>query len=150
LAEKRDDDWVWQLSAHLQRLSDEVFRTYFAAAERRSAWRPNVDVRETEDEVLILVELAGVDPKRVSVEYDGGRQTLTIRGTRSAPPAPARSTYRRLEILYGDFEREIGLEGAPIDAEGIEATYEAGFLAVRVPKKRALSRRVSIPIQKDE
>ncbi|RMG23509.1 MAG: Hsp20/alpha crystallin family protein [Armatimonadetes bacterium] len=150
LAEKRGEDWVWQLSAELQRLSDEVFRTYFGAAGRRSAWRPNVDVRETEEEVLIVVELAGVDPSGVTVEYDGSRQTLTIRGTRPAPPAPARSTYRRLEILYGDFEREIGLEGARIDAERIEAAYEAGFLAIRVPKKETSARRVSIPIQKED
>ncbi len=150
MAEKKGEDWVWQLSAELQRLSDEVFRSYFAAAGRRSAWRPNVDVRETEAEVLIVVELAGVDPKDVTVEYDGSRQTLTIRGTRPAPPAPDRSTYRRLEILYGEFEREIALEGAPLDAGGIEATYEAGFLAIRVPKKRTAARRVSIPIQRED
>ena len=137
---------LWQLSAELQRLSDEVIRGWIATGTR-SGWRPNVDVRETDASFTVVVELAGVDPRQLQVEYNARRQTLTIRGTRSAPPETEHTGSRRLEILYGEFEREVLLEGAASTSGGVRATYRDGFLVVFVPKERKTSRRQAIRVR---
>jgi HSP20 family protein len=125
---------LWQLSAELQRLSGEVIRGWIAAGTRRG-WRPNIDVRETDTSFIVVAELAGVDPGEVQVEYNASRQSLTISGTRSAPPETENTGSRRLEILFGEFEREVLLEGATSTSAGVRATYRDGFLVVWVPKE---------------
>lgn len=146
MTKRRQDDFLWQLSAELQRLSDEVIRGWIAAGTR-SGWRPNVDIRETEDTFIVVVELAGVDPDEVRVEYNARLQTLLIRGVRSAPPETERTGTRRLEILYGEFEREILLEGAARSSEEVRATYRSGFLVVIVPKEQETHRRRAIRVR---
>ncbi|MEW5883864.1 MAG: Hsp20/alpha crystallin family protein [Armatimonadota bacterium] len=146
MAERRQDEFLWQLSAELQRLSDEVIRGWIAAGTR-SGWRPNVDIRETESSFIVVAELAGVDPSQVRVEYNARGQTLLIRGTRSAPHETESTGSRRLEILYGEFEREIPLDGAAQSSEDVRAAYRDGFLVVFVPKERQGPRRRAIRVR---
>lgn len=146
MAERRRDESLWQLNAELQRLSDEVIRGWIAAGTRRG-WRPNVDVRETETSFIVVVELAGVDPADLEVEYNASRQSLTIRGTRGAPAETEQTSSRRLEILYGEFEREVLLDGAAKTFAGVRATYRDGFLVVWVPKEIESTTRRSVRVR---
>jgi HSP20 family protein len=86
-------------------------------------------VYETDDCVVVKVEIAGMDQSHFSISLDANR--LVISGVRHDPAA--KLGYQQMEILYGHFETEVHLPRA-IDEDGIEATYDNGFLIVRLPK----------------
>ena len=104
----------------------------FSAA--RSGFRPAVDCFFTEDppQLVVVVELAGVDPD--SIELSVEERALTISGSRARPRVPGQ-VYQQAEIEYGRFERRIPL-GQDIDTAEASATYEAGMLRITLPVAR--------------
>ena len=96
------------------------------AAERThaSAWVPTTDILAHGDDLVIRVELAGVDPDDVDLRFTHG--VLTVSGTRTPDYGDADQVdfYVR-ERYYGEFRRVITLP------EGTE----------RVPDRRRVRRR---------
>lgn len=111
-------------------------------ARQHKIWRPPTDVYETDDCVVVKVEIAGMEREDFSIVLDAKR--LIIGGVRHDPAA--KLGYQQMEIFYGQFETDVHLLRA-IDEEGIEATYQDGFLLVRLPK--AQSRRVPVTSTED-
>jgi HSP20 family protein len=97
----------------------------------RNGFRPAVDCFFTEEppQLVVVVELAGVDPD--SIELAVEQRALTISGSRLRPRVPGQ-VYQQAEIEYGRFERRIPLE-QDIDAGAANAAYEAGMLRVTLP-----------------
>jgi HSP20 family protein len=95
-------------------------------------WRPNVDVYESEDSVVIVVELAGVARDEVSVVFDDGK--LRISGLRSDGAPHKKRRYRQMEICYNEFERVIYLPDN-VDPDKISAKINNGLMVVEAPKK---------------
>jgi HSP20 family protein len=97
----------------------------------RNGFRPAVDCFFTEDppQLVVVVELAGVDPD--SIELSVEERALTISGSRARPRVPGQ-VYQQAEIEYGRFERRIPLE-QEIDAAVASAAYEAGMLRITLP-----------------
>jgi len=112
------------------------------SGRQRKVWRPPTDVYETDDCIVVKVEIAGMDESDFEISLDARR--LIISGMRR-DPAP-KLGYQQMEILYGQFETGVQLPRA-IDEEGIEATYHNGFLSISLPK--AGPRRVPI-VQAEE
>lgn len=104
-------------------------------------WVPACDVFETDSSFMVVVELAGVDPKEVEVLVQGKK--LLIRGERREIPFPPKKDYYLMEIHFGPFYREIVFEDA-IDDARVRATYRNGFLIIECPKKSAWERRVPV------
>ncbi len=102
-------------------------------------WRPPTDVYETDDCVVVKVEIAGMDENSFTISLSG--RTLTIAGIRVDPVA--KLAYQQMEIAYGRFQTEVYLP-RPIADNEVEATYEDGFLKVILPK--AEGRKVSIAV----
>jgi len=94
-------------------------------------WRPFTDVWESEDEVMVLVELAGVKPADVSVTLADG--ILTVKGERQAIPIGDGCCFRNLEIATGRFERNIQLPDR-VDPEKVKASYKNGLLGIIISK----------------
>jgi HSP20 family protein len=95
-------------------------------------WRPNVDVFECENSVVVVAELAGVIKEEVSVTFDEGKIRITgIR--RDVMPYKSRK-YCQMEISYNDFERVIYLPD-DIDSDKITAKFSNGLLIIEAPKK---------------
>jgi len=94
-------------------------------------WQPTIDVYETDEDVVVLVELAGI--KQDEIEVSVQHNILIVRGERRDIKQGIKRTYSRMEILWGPFERNITLP-ANVDAERVKAFYEAGFLEVILPK----------------
>jgi len=95
------------------------------------AWKPLCDVSETAGEVVITADLAGVSAENINIEVLNN--ILYIRGMRREPSSAARRNYHMMEISYGTFEREIPLP-SKVDAGAAKATYNEGFLEIRLPK----------------
>jgi HSP20 family protein len=96
---------------------------------------PAVDVLAREGNLVVRVELPGVDPtKDIRVSTENGE--LTIKGERRREEEVEEGNYYRMEGSYGAFERRIPIpEG--VDEGTITATYEEGVLEVVVPEAMA-------------
>ena len=115
------------------RLMDEVVgRKPPAVRFSPRTWQPAVDIFETDREVVVLVELAGL--KEDEIEVIVHNDLLTIKGERRDVKQGIKRTYSQMEILWGPFERSIALP-ANINADQIKAFYEAGILEVVLPKQ---------------
>jgi HSP20 family protein len=101
----------------------------WVSARQHKIWRPPTDVYETDDCVVVKVEIAGMEKADFAISLDTTR--LIISGTRRDPAA--KLGYQQMEILYGHFETDVHLPRA-IDTDNIEATYHNGFLSVCLPK----------------
>jgi HSP20 family protein len=128
-------------------------RTFGEAWEKQSAsiglghsfWRPATDVVETATEVIVLVELPGVDHEQLDVLLF--EDALIVEGERRLP-AYAAGVYHAAEIRQGQVRLELPLP-SPIDPEQVDARYERGLLEMRLVKRTAPSGTVSIPMRKD-
>lgn len=108
-----------------------------------AGYAPRLDVRENADEVLLQVDLPGVDRQAVSLSLNQG--VLTLQGRRPAEHAEAAEGWTRVERHWGAFERQVRL-GEGYDASRVKAELKDGVLSVRVPKLEAAKPR-SIEIQ---
>ena len=99
---------------------------------RGVVWVPPTDVFETEDQIVVQVEVAGVKQSDLTVSLQDRR--LIISGTRS-DHGPSQRAYQQMQIRFGDFGTEVELP-VPIDENGIEASYVDGFLRIVLPKRR--------------
>jgi HSP20 family protein len=109
------------------RLMDELFRTS-GNGSGVTGFSPQLDVRETQDEYLVLVDLPGVKSEDVSLEVH--ESVLTISGSR----VPVETgTSQLLERPYGSFVRRLTLPKG-VDGDGIAATYKDGVLELHIPK----------------
>jgi HSP20 family protein len=94
-------------------------------------WRPPTDVYETDEHVIVKVEIAGVGDRDFDISFADRR--LVIAGVRAHPEG--KLIYQNMEIHYGEFRTEVRLDWA-LEQAGITADYEEGFLFVRLPKAR--------------
>ena len=113
------------------RLLDEMFRTG-GNGGRVTGFTPLLDVRETEDEYLVMADVPGVKSEDVSVELND--QVLTISGSR-APVETGES--QLVERPYGSFVRNLTLPKG-VDGEQIKAEYHDGVLELHIPKPAAI------------
>lgn len=121
---------VDQLQAEMMGLLREpIPGQRWAATRQHKIWRPPTDVYETDTCIVVKVEIAGMAEGDFAIALESRR--LIISGVRHDPAAKV--GYQQMEILYGHFETDVHVPGA-IDEEGIEATYQNGFLSVALPK----------------
>jgi HSP20 family protein len=98
-------------------------------------WRPPTDVYETGSEIVVRVEIAGMNERELNVELVG--RTLIVSGHRVDHTGRAKLAYQRMEILYGEFRTEVHLPWAA-NASAVDATYDNGLLTVVLPKASTL------------
>jgi HSP20 family protein len=117
----------------LSLLGEPVTGQRWVSARQHKIWHPPTDVYETDDCVVVKVEIAGMAEEDFTISLDGKR--LIISGVRRDPAA--KLGYQQMEVLYGHFETEVHVARA-IDEDQIEATYQSGFLSVHLPKAKPL------------
>lgn len=107
---------------------------------------PPTDVLQTEDEIVVLIEVAGLRGSELDFELIGDR--LTIRGTKLEPKRPAGARYAQMEIVGGPFERSVTLPGL-VSPQAAAVEYANGYLQIRMPRaRRAEEQRVRIPVRR--
>jgi len=95
-------------------------------------WSPPTDVYETEENLVIKMEVAGMREDDFDVSLEN--QILIIRGNRH--DLNERRAYHQMEIRFGKFEIATGLPGS-VDLDKATAEYKDGFLTIIFPKFRA-------------
>jgi HSP20 family protein len=104
-------------------------------------WHPATDVIEQASGYLIALELPGVQPESVDVEFE--HNTLTVRGSKAPTLQPTEDAELRIftaERVSGSFERSFRLP-EHVDASAIRATFQNGVLSITVPKEPAAQPR---------
>jgi HSP20 family protein len=132
------------LKAFLQLESDLRLRA--AAVPRTLQFLPSLDMYETASALVIKMELAGVQPERLTITLSAEDRVLTVAGERREAKEEHEDRIRcySLEIYFGKFEREIALPNdMRFDREHITANYRDGFLVITLPK-RAEKRTIEI------
>jgi HSP20 family protein len=95
-----------------------------------TGWTPPVDVFETPDRYVIMVELPGLTQDDIQLQHHDGR--LTISGARRERESSCEQ-FHRIERGHGSFSRTVQLP-VPVDPERISADLRDGVLTVTCPK----------------
>ncbi len=128
-------DWLTNIDSmqrEMERLLD-----YFGSSKppmvhfAPGVWEPAIDVYETEEDIVVLAELAGVLQEEIEVVVEGN--TLVIRGERRDTLTTGKRTYYQIEIHKGPFERGIVLP-AQVNPGQTRASYQDGLLEIVLPK----------------
>jgi HSP20 family protein len=125
----------WMLSEAFEVLAraERLHRQFFEPARTGSAspaWQPPADVLETDQEVVVILALPGVDPEDVVAVIDDGE--LTVVGQRVLPPQLQSASIHRLELPQGRFERRLRLP--PGRYGEIQRAYIHGCFVVSLAK----------------
>jgi len=135
----RMDRWAFELASPPRGHGAGVFRLLkrerHVLVPSRAAYEPPTDIYETEGEVVVRLEIAGLQPTRSRTTVELRDDLLIINGERDDPAAETARHYEQMEITTGRFERTVHLP-APVDPAGASATYDDGFLVIRLPKSQ--------------
>ena len=133
---------------HIQEEMDLIFDHFYKI--RRSPllthshiWRPPTDVFETKTEIVVQAEIAGIDPKKLSILFKEG--VLTIKGERETSKIEGCIACKNKEIVSGKFERNIHISH-PVDTGSVKASYKDGVLEVRLTRTGEEEKTKKIPV----
>ena len=106
--------------------------------------RPSMDLMEIDNGYRLTMELPGVDPAAIAIEYDRG--VLKISGERHHESDKRGSDYLISERSYGRFDRHARLP-TDVDADSIKAALKDGLLTVTMHRQvHAANQARKIPI----
>ena len=137
---------ITQFRSEIDRLFDRFFQEPWGALgdpfPASGDLQPNVDVRETEKEILIHAEIPGVDPKDLEVSLS--ENVLTLQGEKRSCSEKKEGGAVIKECSYGSFHRAIPL-AAEVDPEGVEAEHKNGVVTIKLAKSRVTpTKKISI------
>ena len=149
--EEMDDDQ--NIPTHrLRGIDDEMeflFSNFFnskypilISAEKR--WHPPTDVIETDEEFMVVMDLANVKQEDIKLTYEAG--VLTVSGIRKELNIGQKRHYHKMEIDFGTFERRIKIKARIVD-DSIKALYDNGFLIIKLRKDTNTSKVTNIVIE---
>jgi len=89
------------------------------------------DVIETPDDIIVKIEMSGVD--RGSLEVGSNGQNLEIGGEKKRYGSAGIVAYHQMERERGAFAFSVHIDG-PFDPHAAVADYEGGVLTVKLPR----------------
>lgn len=105
------------------------------------------DVQETEDEVIVDVELPGFKKDQITIELGDRSITVMAEKREEVEEKDDGKRYYRRERNYGNLQRTIFLP-ADVKEEGAKAKFEDGLLTVVLKKEHPqLPKTNRIPIE---
>jgi HSP20 family molecular chaperone IbpA len=107
--------------------------TTMSEAERtrdRRAYVPRADIYETDDEIIVVADMPGVDENSVDITLE--KNILTINAY-VEPVEPENYALAYAEYGVGDYQRSFTLSNQ-IDQDNIQAMVHNGVLQLNLPK----------------
>ena len=129
----------WSVADRWSNLRDElnsffelpVWSNFARGGQLFSGWSPALDLYQSNDNVMAVVELPGMRKEDLEISLHDG--TLTISGERKRESSSNGEKAERSERYIGTFRRSIALP-TRVDASKVSATYRDGILTVTLPK----------------
>ena len=110
----------------------------FLSEPNSRPWTPAVDILETENELILKMDVPEVELKDVDIRLEN--HSLTVKGERKFENLADSKAYHRIERSYGTFARNFTLPDT-VDTEKVRADYKAGVLSIILPKKEVAKPR---------
>ena len=132
-----------RMRQHMREKLGALARPGAAVILSHGGWRPSLDLYETEEEFLVLVDVPGIQPQDVEVVVD--RDILRIAGNRCRPVGQGITRVHQMEIDFGAFSHAIRLP-EQVNSDAASSTYRDGFLTIRLPKRTKVSGPISITV----
>ncbi len=129
---------VGEIRTQMNRLFDQFFGYSPTFGMADQTWAPAVDMLETRDELMVAVDLPGLNEKDINLSITG--DTLVIQGERREPDSHEQATPYRRERWYGRFQRSFSLP-MPVQTDRVKARYRVGVLTVSLPKAEEIRPR---------
>ena len=121
---------------------DDLFDNVFCGLETAApawpigktahAFTPRVDVRETDEEIVVSAELPGLEEKDFDISLED--DVLTVKGEKHSEHEEEREGFKHVETVSGSFERRLRLP-CEVDPDAVKATYKNGVVTVVLPKR---------------
>jgi HSP20 family protein len=92
---------------------------------------PGVDIYETDSEVVLKLEVPGIEKKDLDISITD--TDLTVKGEVRKDEEVKEQNYYRRERRHGSFSRTIPLPG-PVQTGAAKASFKDGVLEIRIPK----------------
>ena len=109
-----------------------------------NSWQPRVDIYQSDDEILVHLEAAGIAEENLNLHLENGQ--LVIQGERRQQRLPCPQHCVQVEISYGAFRRVLPLP-PDADAQNIRAVYQAGILQITISRQTKTSQTVKVKIR---
>jgi HSP20 family protein len=97
-----------------------------------ATFAPPVDIYEDEHNIIVKIEVPGIDEKDIDVRIENN--TLTVHGERKFEKEEKEENFRRVERQYGGFTRSFTLPSS-VDPGQVSADYDKGVLKINLAKK---------------
>lgn len=131
-----------------QRAVERLFDDWSVARPSRGdtgpvLYNPHCEISETKNQYAVKVDLPGVEKDQIKIDLHEGQ--LTISGERKEEVKKEDDHKRHFsEFYYGSFSRSFTFP-TPVDAERVEARYDAGVLNITIPKSGSTrTRQISV------
>jgi HSP20 family protein len=132
----------WQPFREMEHFWEDDVVPFFPALRMRM---PSVDVSETENDVIVEMEIPGMDPKNIELSAKGNQ--LHISGKSGGVEEEKSKSYYRKEIRRGVFERTVMLP-ADVKSDEARASSKDGVLRIVLPKdERSKSKRIDVKVE---
>jgi HSP20 family protein len=124
---------------------DDIFDHFFGKTDggistSASAFVPAAEWFTRDDEIVVRLDLPGIDAKEVELTVEG--QRLTVSGERKSVTEEESHS----EVRYGSFSRAVRLP-RNVDAESVNATYKDGVLEITMKAPAGtVARKVPITV----
>ncbi len=141
---------TWKPFRELDKMRSDMDRLWDSFLEGRpqvqfGEWFPTLDVSETKNDLVVKVELPGMDQKDINVSLSDGH--LTIKGEKKQEKEEKEENYHFIERSYGTFTRSVQLP-KEVKHDKISASYKNGILKIVLPKsEEAKKKEVKIKVE---
>jgi HSP20 family protein len=111
-----------------------------APVERRVTYTPAVDIVELPEGLRLMLDMPGVKPGDVEVNFERGE--LTVQGKRNSPECKGECLVE--EVVVGDYYRAF-LISQDVASDKITAELKNGVLTILLPRaEAALPRKITV------
>lgn len=137
---------VARIQSEINRLFENLL-DLGADGKAGESWMPNADIFESEENLVVEVELPGVEATALLLSVHGGN--IVIEGEKPRPVIEEAAEFQVSERSYGPFRRVIHL-GVPVNTRLAKAVLNGGLLRIcfpKVPNRRGEAVPIEIEVE---
>lgn len=122
-------------------LRDTVIYPAFShqlSMKKVSTWRPAVEIKQTDKEYKVKIQLPGVQKEDIDIELDNDFMTITAKIEEDKEEKEEKEKnikYHTCEFRYGKYQRTISFD-QPVRTDEALANYKNGVLTINIPKQQ--------------
>lgn len=124
-------------------LRDTILNPAFShqlSMKKVSTWRPAIEVKQSEKDYKVKVQLPGVNKDDIDIELDNDFMTITAEIEEDKEEKQENEDnlrYHTCEFRYGKYQRTISFD-QPVRSDEASAHYKNGVLTITIPKQQAV------------